>query len=519
MPRRTRTLQSLHTTRATRAPDPPSLAGVTPPSEGPATPAGPSPKAAPAPPAPPPDGLDAGRPDDARRQALARGVIELLRSALPDGSGLDVALGGGGAGSPAASPPVAPATLEAGTPVMSIPARTRVIVRDPDAVGRLLLPPSPDGLADGYLRGDLDIEGDVRYAVEAGESLDLRSLGPTGARRLLRWGLELRRGAGAPPPLRRVSRMAGRRHSRARDLAAVRFHYDVGNAFFALWLDRRLAYSCAYFPDGTTAETAPTLLDVAQEAKLDLIARKLRLAPDSRLLDIGCGWGSLVNFAGERYHCRAVGVTLSELQATEANARAIESGLGDRVRAEVRDYRDLAPLGSFDAIGSVGMFEHVGRANLPTYFGAAFRALAPGGLFLNHGIAQASRPERTGDGGGWNGRGRGRSRFVDRYVFPDGELVPVEEAVAQARAAGFEVLDLQSLRPHYALTLAAWVARLEANWDAALAAAGEEVARTWRLYMAAAHMGFERGDLDVVQLLLARPDGPRPSPRSLRPWW
>jgi cyclopropane-fatty-acyl-phospholipid synthase len=298
-------------------------------------------------------------------------------------------------------------------------------------------------------------------------------------------------------------------------METVRFHYDVGNAFFELWLDRRLAYSCAYFPDGTTAADAVGRLDEAQEAKLDLIARKLRLEPGTRLLDIGSGWGSLVNFAGERYGCEAIGVTLSERQASEADARARAADLGGRVRSEVRDYRDLASLGDFDAVASVGMFEHVGRENLPTYFGAAYGALRPGGLFLNHGIARAGKPIAAF---GPDLRPR-NGRFIDRFIFPDGELVTVEEAVRVARAAGFEVLGVQSLRPHYALTLAAWIARLETNWEAALSAAGTEVARAWRLYMSASRLGFERGDIDVFQLLLAKPEGDRPARLPLRPWW
>jgi cyclopropane-fatty-acyl-phospholipid synthase len=208
-------------------------------------------------------------------------------------------------------------------------------------------------------------------------------------------------------------------------------------------------------------------------------------------------------------------VTLGEGQVAEANATADAVGLVGRVRAEIRDYRDLAGLGEFDKIASVGMFEHVGRANLPIYFRAAFDALRPGGLFLNHGVASL--------------RGRGSrllpdrrptaARFLQRYVFPDGELVPLEEAVAAARAVGFEVLDIQSLRPHYALTLAAWVARLEANWEAAVALTSEEVARTWRLYMAASRLGFEQGELDICQMLLAKPIAGRPAPLPLRPWW
>jgi len=210
-----------------------------------------------------------------------------------------------------------------------------------------------------------------------------------------------------------------------------------------------------------------------------------------------------------------VGVTLSESQALEANARARAAGLGDRARSEVRDYRDLAGLGPFDRVASVGMFEHVGSSNLARYFRAAFDALRPGGLFLNHGLASTrGRGNRLGPD-----RRPTASRFLQRYVFPDAELVPLEETVGLARAAGFEVIDVQSLRPHYALTLAAWVDRLERNWGAAVEAAGEEVARTWRLYMSASRLGFEEGDLDVCQLLLARPAHGRPARLPIRPWW
>jgi cyclopropane-fatty-acyl-phospholipid synthase len=393
-------------------------------------------------------------------------------------------------------------------------AAARVRIHGPDAVGRLIGPITPDILAEAYLRGDLDIDGDVGAAIEGGQSVDFRPLRPSDLRRLIRFGLELRRGtrSAGTPHLRRSVRLRGTRHSRARDLAAVRFHYDVGEDFYRLWLDRRLAYSCAYFerPDDPAAD-----LDTAQEAKLDLICRKLALQPGQRLLDIGCGWGSLIGYAAERFGVEAIGVTLSERQATEANRRAAEAGLGNRARAEVRDYRDLAELGTFDAVASVGMFEHVGGDHLRSYFGAAWDALAPGGRFLNHGIATAERRRRI------RSDPRRNSRFVERYVFPDGELVPVERAIAVARDdVGFELLDVQLLRPHYALTLRAWVARLERAWEAAIAAAGDEVARTWRLYMSGARLGFERGELDVAQLLLARPlpDG-SPAPRPLRRWW
>ena len=423
-----------------------------------------------------------------RRLAAARQVLTLLRGALPANGQLELTL--------------ATDSRQGRT------ATARVVVNGPDALARVLWPPSPDAFGEAYLRGDIDIEGDVSAAVDAGGSFDLRRLARV-APRLARLGVELRRGMASAPALRRRARLTGRRHSRARDMAAVRFHYDVGNEFYALWLDPRLVYSCAYFgtPDAT--------LDEAQEAKLDLICRKLRLEPGMRLLDIGCGWGSLVAFAAERYGVDATGVTLSPPQASRAAEDLRRRGLEGRARVLVRDYRDLAGVGTFDAVASVGMFEHVGRARLPDYFRAALRALRPDGLFLNHGIATTAsaggfRPSwlRFGDGG-----------FVGRYVFPDGELVTVEEAVEVARRDGFELIDVERLRPHYALTLKAWVERLEANADRARELVGEEAFRTWRLYMSAARRGFEDGSLDVAQLLLARPGLTGPAALPLRPWW
>jgi cyclopropane-fatty-acyl-phospholipid synthase len=441
-------------------------------------------------------------PKTARRSRLADAIVDRIRQTIDDDAGLTIELDHGRA------------RIE-DPDGRSWPGRATVVVLGSDAVARLLFPPTADALAEGYLRGDLDIVGDVGAAVTAGQRFDLRRLGPADLRQLVRWGLELRTGTPPAKPLGRVARMRGRRHSRARDMAAVRFHYDIGEDFFGLWLDRRLTYSCAYFPDGTAPDGAAGLLDEAQEEKLDLVARKLRVSSGTRLLDIGCGWGSLIARAAERSGCQAVGITLSERQARYAGDRIRDQGLEARVHAEVRDYRDLGPLGRFDAVASIGMFEHVGRADLPAYFGAAFAALRPGGLFLNHGIA-------SGAGRGHSlrpGIRPGASHFVDRYVFPDGELVPIEHAIHVARRAGFEVLDVQSLRPHYALTLAAWVRRLEDHWTEAVAAAGEEVARTWRLYMTAARLGFERGDLDVCQMLLARPDDDGPTRLPLRPWW
>ncbi len=448
-----------------------------------------------------------------RRAALARRTIALLRRALPHDAAISIGLVGDSAGVPVmgdattSDAVVAPAAAAA----VASAARARVLARDPDAVAHVIWPPTPDTLAEAYLRGELEIEGDVMAAVRAGEALDLRRLDWTSRRRLLRWGAELRRDAPPVPAVGRRARLRGRPHSRARDVAAVRFHYDVGNDFYRLWLDRRMTYSCAYFGDGTASDPAAAL-DEAQEAKLDLVCRKLALERGRRLLDIGCGWGSLILFAAERYGVTASGITLSQEQARWTTEAASARGLSERVQAEVRDYRDAE--GAHDALASVGMFEHVGRANHRRYFQAAYRALRPGGLFLNHAIASAGRT-------GPSLRPRlGSSHFVDRYVFPDGELAPLDETLAAARGAGFEILDVQSLRPHYALTLAAWVSRLEAHWPAATAAVDEEIARTWRLYLSAARLGFERGDLEVYQVLLARPAETGPAPRpGVRPWW
>ena len=438
-----------------------------------------------------------------RRRALARRILGAARAALPSDSPLELAL-------------AEDATADRTSAV-------RVAVRGPDAVGRLLWPPSADTLGEAYLRGDIEIQGDIWTAIDAGRALDVRRLGRD-LPRLARVGLELRRGAAPAPILRRRARLTGRRHSKARDLAAIRFHYDVGNEFYALWLDRRLAYSCAYF------ETPDTTLDDAQEAKLDLICRKLRLEPGMRLLDIGCGWGSLIMFAAEHYGVEATGITLSAAQAEWATEEIGRRGLEGRALVAIRDYRDLDGFGQFDAVASVGMFEHVGRERLAEYFGAALAALKPGGLFLNHGIATTAtggglRPSWLRPGWlrpGWLRPGWlrfGDGGFVGRYVFPDGELVAVEDAAGFARRAGFELIDVQRLRPHYALTLKAWVERLEASADRARELVGEEVFRTWRIYMAASRRGFEDGSLEVAQLLLARPADDGPARLPLRPWW
>jgi cyclopropane-fatty-acyl-phospholipid synthase len=257
-----------------------------------------------------------------------------------------------------------------------------------------------------------------------------------------------------------------------------------------------MVYSCAYL------DTGEENIDAAQEAKLDYTCRKLRLKPGESLLDIGCGWGSLVLYAAERYGVKATGITLSEPQATLARARIAEAGLTDRCHIEVQDYRDLLQRAVFDKVVSVGMFEHVGRAKLPTYFSQAYRLTRPGGLFLNHGIitlSSRSAPLRVVEK-----TLSPRTSFIQRYVFPDGELVSPAEVLRFAEAAGFETRDVESLREHYALTLRRWVRRLEARDEEAAQIAGEQAYRVWRLYMAASARAFAVGRIGIIQALFSK---------------
>jgi cyclopropane-fatty-acyl-phospholipid synthase len=308
--------------------------------------------------------------------------------------------------------------------------------------------------------------------------------------------------AGAARRAARVRGLArhGRLHSEARDRAAVRFHYDVGNDFYALWLDRDLVYSCAYFETGSEG------IDEAQAAKLDYLCRKLRLRAGERLLDIGCGWGALVRHAARHYGVDALGITLSEPQAALARERIRAEGLADRCRVEVRDYRELDEPAGFDKVVSVGMVEHVGAERLRDYFAAAHRVLRPGGLFLNHGIVSVVDARPATRLTALARRLWRRDEFIRKYVFPDGRLVPAAAVIAAAEAAGFETRDVESLREHYALTLRHWVRRLEGARAAAARLVGEEAFRVWRLYMAASAHSFASGRIAVLQTLLAKPD-------------
>jgi cyclopropane-fatty-acyl-phospholipid synthase len=374
------------------------------------------------------------------------------------------------------------------------------------ALRRMLLPPSELSIVEAYISGDVDIDGDLEAAVSLGDAINERVRSLRTLTSLVRHLLALPAREPAPgwdvhaARAERVVAPAGRPHDQSRDQAAIRYHYDVGNDFYSLWLDERMVYSCAYFRSPTAT------LDDAQRAKLDLVCRKLRLRPGDRFLDVGCGWGALIMHAAREYGVHALGITLSEAQATLARQRIAAAGLEDRCRVEIRDYRALPANDRFDKIASVGMIEHVGLENLPTYFTCLHRALASGGLLLNHGIVSVSATRRGGlrdliERWLWK-----RDAFIDQYVFPDGKLSPLHSVISSAEGAGFETRDVESLREHYALTLRTWVARLERQRDRAMAIAGERIVRTWRLYMTGSAHAFASGSINVVQTLLAKAD-------------
>jgi len=380
--------------------------------------------------------------------------------------------------------------------------RCTLIINHPGAIRRMFLPGNQAALGEAYAYGDVDIEGDVEA---------LFPLAPFLLNPKLGWMRQVRLGAlllGMPvTPLRRMGRTAvkldGRRHSRERDRRAVAYHYNVSNEFFKLFLDERMVYSCAYF------ESSDTNLDCAQERKLDYSCRKLRLLPGERLLDIGCGWGALLMHAARHYGARGLGITLSEPQADLANARIRNAGLEDLCHVEVLDYRDVQKHGTFDKLVSIGMVEHVGQEKLSEYFAQAFKLLRPGGAFLNHGIARAPSAQVH------NG-----PTFVDRYVFPDGDVAPIATVLREAASSGFEVRDVENLREHYVLTLRHWVRNLEDHAQQARQATDESVYRTWRLYMAGSAHFFETGQLSVYQSLLTKTqDGKSELPLTRTDWY
>jgi cyclopropane-fatty-acyl-phospholipid synthase len=366
----------------------------------------------------------------------------------------------------------------------------RVVITDPRALNYVATAPSDLGLARAYVAGYMDVDGDVFTALTmlSGEHIATLSIRDR-IDVLRRLGLHIFKPI--PPPLEelRPGLWWGLRHSLRRDAKAISHHYDVSNRFYEWLLGPTMAYTCAVFPSPTST------LEEAQEEKVDLVCRKLDLRPGQRLLDVGCGWGTMVMHAAEHYGARVIGVTLSRQQA-EWGRQAI-AGKGLSHLAEIRhdDYRNVGETG-FDAVSSIGLTEHVGARNLPGYVAFLASRVRPQGRFLNHCITRPATfsPARAGG-------------FINRYVFPDGELEAVGTIIAAIQDNGFEVRHEENFREHYALTCAAWGANLDDHWDEAVAEVGEGTARVWRLYLAGSRLGFAQRRIELHQVLAVRTEG------------
>jgi cyclopropane-fatty-acyl-phospholipid synthase len=345
-------------------------------------------------------------------------------------------------------------------------AQVTITIPTPQAL-RYFLPPDLNKLGEAFVEGHIRVDGPIDE--------------------VFRVTVSLARAVGAGT---RAGFHFLKRHTRIADRKAIEYHYDVSDDFYSLFLDRGMVYSCAYFRDENDS------LEAAQMQKLDHILNKLMLKPGERLLDIGCGWGSLVLRAAQKYGAIAHGITLSKNQHALATQRIREAGLQDRCTVELRDYRDIEGEGLYDKIASVGMFEHVGLKNLPLYFGKIHSLLKSGGLVLNHGITTTDADSR------WMGLGAGE--FIDRYVFPEGELPHISLVLREMALAGFEATDIESLRRHYARTCGEWSRRLESNRAAAVATAGEKRTRIWQVYLAGCAYGFANGWMNIYQLLACK---------------
>ena len=389
----------------------------------------------------------------------------------------------------------------------------RAIMRTPDSVRHLIGAPGQLGFARAFVLGDVTVEGPLAPTLRAlhdgiGRTIHVP---PSAVPKLVAAARTLGVIGRPPPAPPEEARPHGIRHSIRRDRQVVSHHYDVGNDFYALVLGPSMTYSCARFadPDMTLAD--------AQRSKHRLIAHKLGLAepalragcagPRPRVLDVGCGWGSLAIDVATEFDVDVVGVTISEQQAVRARERVRAAGLDERIEIRLQDYREI-PDGPYDAISSVGMAEHVGRSRMTQYFGQLFGLLRPGGRLLNHAISSVG------------GSQMGRRSFIHRYVFPDGELLDVGDTVLFMERAGFEVRDVENLREHYARTLQHWVRNLEARWDEAVAMVGERRARVWRLYMSASVNGFLDGGIQIHQTLgvRCRSDGTSDVPPTRVGW-
>jgi cyclopropane-fatty-acyl-phospholipid synthase len=367
------------------------------------------------------------------------------------------------------------------------PAPTVTLTLHSPAPVRALFAGRFDKLGDAYVAGDLTVDGKIED--------------------VLRIGIDLAERIGRAPQVARLARLAkplkllSFRHSKRNDAKAIARHYDVSNEFYRLWLDASMTYSCAYFRTG--AED----IDTAQAQKIEHICRKLRLQPGDRLLDVGCGWGGLLCAAAQRYGITAVGITNSAAQYQLGRERVAGLGLSDRIDIRLQDYRELSGSALFDKIVSVGMYEHVGLANLPDYVATIGRLLKPGGALLNHGIVTTDAEGRA--------QGPPGGEFINRYVFPGGELPNLPRALTEFMRGGLEPIDIEDLRPHYARTLVLWVRRLEARRDEVIAAGGAERYRIWRVYLAGMAHAFDRRWLSIAQVLAFKPQDSRPAPR---PW-
>lgn len=389
-------------------------------------------------------------------------------------------------------------------------AKTTVNIKSPLALRRMLWQPNELGMARAYIAGDLDVDGDLIGALEQTVSSATPPAEASKLRVRERAGVlkaAARVGAlGTPPkPPSGEVKLHGRLHSRRRDAAAVSHHYDVGNDFYRLLLDETMTYSCAYW----TSDPSPTFtLADAQRAKYQLICRKLGLRRGMRLLDVGCGWGGMVMHAAQNHGVNALGITLSREQESLARQRIHDAGLDDQIEIRRCDYRELRDE-RFDAVSSIGMAEHVGAAAFGEYASSLFRLLTPTGRLLNH---QISMPDGAS-------RAKGGPTFIDRYIFPDGELQPVGNVVKALERAGFEVRDVESLRENYHLTLLAWLENLRANRDEAKRLVGEERVRTWELYIAGSAAAFNTAHIGIHQTLAIKPDNGRSGLPRIRTQW
>lgn len=357
-----------------------------------------------------------------------------------------------------------------------------LLLRSPQAARRLLKP-SLDALGEAYVERLIDVDGAIGDIISVADRLASTASAGRRQGRIPSWLT---------------------RHTRRSDRKAIEYHYDVSNDFYQRFLDSRMVYSCAYFRTGNEN------LETAQLQKLDHVCRKLMLAPGQRLLDIGCGWGAMVIHAAQRYGVNAVGITLSRNQYDLARERVERAGLSDRIEIRLQDYRDVPEVEGFERISSIGMFEHVGLRNLRAYFDQVARLLKPGGVAMNHGITSSDADSRE--------VGLGAGAFIDKYVFPDGELPHVSLAIRELSRAGLELADAESLRQHYAMTLRAWSEAFERRLLELVELAGEQRARVWRVYLAGCAHAFAHGWVNIYQLLAVRPLAGPNGQTSPLPW-